>query len=251
VTNDRRSDSLARATDADGASAGSAVGNVDGSWADVPEGVAAAEHRPPGLGGLVDQGGAADRSETPKLAADRARFHHVQGQNDLGYQGTCGLVATEGVLRDLGHHVTENDVVHVAKDNDLCVTTAKDPTDCGGTTADSRNELLAQFGEQSAVETSQTIGDMAQHVEHGKGVIANVNAGELWDDPNYYDFGASNHAVVVTDVERDSVTGVPRSFWINDSSSDDGAAVKVDSDKMSRAFGGALNVTRRSRPTNQ
>jgi hypothetical protein len=58
-------------------------------------------------------------------------------------------------------------------------------------------------------------------VSDGHGVMLEVNAGVLWNDPNYYDHGAANHAISVIGVARDPDTGDVLGMYINDSGTGD------------------------------
>lgn len=143
-------------------------------------------------------------------------FNHPQGDNSLGYQGTCGLVSCEDVLRQFGVDVTEDDVVRYAHDHGLC-SISDEPSQCGGTTELSQAQLLTDLGVPAHPEFSGSLEELASHIENGQGTIIEVNAGVLWNDANYFDTGQANHAIVVTGVARDPQTGDIQGFYINDS----------------------------------
>jgi hypothetical protein len=143
-------------------------------------------------------------------------FNHRQGDNDRGFQGDCGLVACENILRQRGVNVTENDLVNYAHDHNLCCTWGN-PSDCGGTTPRQRADLLRDFGVQADTSVGCTLEGLAARIEEGRGIIASVNAGVLWRDSRSFENGAANHAIVVTGVARDSFTGEIQGFFINDS----------------------------------
>ena len=177
------------------------------------------------------------------------RFTHLQGQNDRGYQGTCGLVSCEGVLRKFGIQVTENDVVEHAAKNQLC-TTEGEPGEQGGTNAFERAQILRDFGVPAHAEVGGNLDQLAARVSEGRGVIIGANAGELWQDANYYDNGRSNHAVVVTGVERSPSTGQPTGFYINDSGRGEAGRL-VDAATMEDAWvkaGGKWTITDVAKP---
>ena len=66
----------------------------------------------------------------------------------------------------------------------------------GGTTAEGRQALLAEFGVASDVMRNPSKEQLAQALKENKGVVANVNAGELWNNPKYENGG---HAVLITE----------------------------------------------------
>jgi hypothetical protein len=173
-------------------------------------------------------------------------FNHPQGDNTLGYKETCGIVSCVDILQQFGVEVTENDLAHYARDHGECTT---DPTKeqkfNGRTTQFDQVHLLVEHGVPAHVEEAKSLEELAGFIEQGHGVIAEVNAGELWDDPNhpdpnnasYYDIGEANHAIVITGVARDPATGILQGFYINDSGSIPlHSAYFVDVEKMQKAF---------------
>lgn len=176
--------------------------------------------------------------------AGTAEFNHQQGDNAAGFLGTCGIVACEGVLRQFGVDATETTLVSHAIENDQCSVTS-DPEKSGGTTPETRVEILDDYGIAAHTESGQTLGDLAADVERGTGVIISANAGQLWNDPNAYEAGQSNHAVVVSGVARDPQTGEIDGFFINDSGTGE-AGRFVDAATMQAAYvgtGGRAVVT--------
>jgi hypothetical protein len=170
-------------------------------------------------------------------------FNHKQGDNDLGYKGTCGLCSCEDVLKQCGQDVTENDMVKHASENGLCETNGP-PEQCGGTTVLDQTQVLQDHGVAAHPEV-MNVDALADQVEQGKGIIVEANAGVLWNDANYFEQGDANHAVVVTGVARDSQTNAVAGFYINDSGTGD-AGKFVDKATMSQAWeqtGGLTVVT--------
>lgn len=143
-------------------------------------------------------------------------FNHLQGDNPFGFQGTCGLVSCEDVLRQFGLNVTEGEVVYHAIEHGQCYV-GDDPRFCGGTNSDVRAQLLTDYGVPAHVEYVGSVEQLADFLEAGHGVISAVNAGVLWDDANYYDYGQANHAIVVTGIARDPSSGDILGFFVNDS----------------------------------
>jgi hypothetical protein len=144
-------------------------------------------------------------------------YFHKQGQNDYGYQGTCGLVSVGDVINQFGNPVTENDVVHYAVDHKLCNVVAGQPTASGGTTMVDQSKILTGMGTPAHIELGDTLEGLGRDLEEGHGVIIAVNAGELWNRSSYYDNGAPNHAVTLTGVAADPNTGKTVGVWVNDS----------------------------------
>lgn len=148
---------------------------------------------------------------------DRCKeFNHLQGDNSFGFRGTCGLVSCEDILRQFGIDVTEDDIVRFAVENGLCEVN-QDPNQCGGSIPSSQALILNEHGVPAHVEVLESIEHLADRVEHGHGVIAGVNAGILWNDASAFESGEANHAIVVTGVARDPLTGEIQGFFINDS----------------------------------
>jgi hypothetical protein len=184
------------------------------------------------------------------VVGDVERFrdcNHKQGANDLGFLGTCGLVSCEDVLRQFGIEATETSVVNYAARHGLCDISAT-PPECGGTTEYSQAQLLTELGVPAHAEFGNSQEQLTQYIEEGRGVIIEVNAGELWNSPEHLGFGEINHAVVVTGVARDPVTGEIEGFYINDSGrgyrSDSGRFVDTDVMRYAwEAVGGTCVVT--------
>lgn len=166
----------------------------------------------------------------------RADQWHPQGQNDLHYENDCALAATSAVLRDCGVEASESDVVDQAVSAELCDTRHTNPADNGGV-QDGRaiSELLTQNGVENRIENPQDTEELAEYVEQGLGVITEIDAATLWDQPldeqafeakNEYPYfdadGRSqvNHAVQVTGTVRDS-SGELTGIVINDTGSRD------------------------------
>jgi hypothetical protein len=153
------------------------------------------------------------------VIGDPERFkelNHLQGDNSFGFQGTCGLVSCEDVLRQFGVEVTEDEVVAFAALFGLCHV-GDNPAYCGGTTEFTQAVLLSTLGVPAHMEGGRGLSDLAGWVSEDRGVIIEVNAGELWNDVNAYGNGEANHAIVVTGVALDPVDGRVAGFYINDS----------------------------------
>lgn len=144
-------------------------------------------------------------------------LNHLQGDNPFGFQSTCGLVSCEGVLKQFGVETSEAEVVQHAIEHGLCATGGDDVAVMGGTTMRNQAQILTDFGVPATETSGRSLDDLALNIECRRGVIIEVNAGVLWNDPNYYHFGEVNHAVTVTGVARDPETGTVFGAFVNDS----------------------------------
>lgn len=174
------------------------------------------------------------------------------GEGVEGFEGTCGLVSVENILRLAGVKVTESEIVEYARTHktggifsrrSLCTVGGK-PWENGGTYAQDRQEILKHYGVDSRIERA-SLESIAQYVGEGRGVIASVDANMLW-----YGNNASSpafHAITVTSVQRDSVTNEIYGFYICDSGSGNNDNARfVPAYLMSAALapsGGSVNVT--------
>lgn len=180
-------------------------------------------------------------------------FTHQQGQNSLGFLGTCGLCSCENVLRSFGLDVSETSIVIFASETGLCNSDNPDPAQCGGTSFLGISEILNRHGIPADWSLGESLDDLAANLEQGRGVIIGVNAGALWNDANSDSGGPANHAVTVTGVARDPSTGEVQGFFINDSGTGK-AAQFVDAALMRECWedaGGIQVVTAESRPYGQ
>lgn len=172
-------------------------------------------------------------------------FNHLQGDNPYGFKEDCGLVSCQDVLNQFGVPVKEGDVVSHAINDGECYVDSSSASNSGGTTVGDQAQILTDYGVPAHAEAGQSLDDLAADVEQGHGVIIEVNAGVLWDDPNSYENGASNHAITVTGVARDPMTGQIQGFYINDSGDGKSAEFVPDS-VMNKAWldtGGQCVVT--------
>lgn len=176
-------------------------------------------------------------------------YNHLQGDNPFGFRGTCGLVSCEDVLKQFGIEATEAKVVEYALTNGLCHVSIF-PSESGGTTPWDQARILTDFGVPSHIEFMSSLERLADLVEEGRGIITEVNAGVIWDDPNSFGTGEPNHAIVITGVARDPSSGEIQGFFINDSgrgfSEDSGRFIDIKTMQIawSRAGGavGSMSV---------
>lgn len=164
--------------------------------------------------------------DTPRETGDRLNSN--QGCAVENVEGDCGLVCVENVARLAGKHITEADVFKVASENDLCEIGHEDPGFNGGTTFIDLCAVLKKLGIEANPFIAELAEELADIVESGKGVIAAVDAGMLWNGFPY----DLDHAVTVTSVERDE-GGKPVAFYICDSGTGGvDSSRRVDADHM-------------------
>jgi hypothetical protein len=170
-------------------------------------------------------------------------FNHLQGDNRLGFQNTCGIVSCEDVLRQFGVEVTESQLVEYAVRGGLCNTDGS-PSECGGTTIFDQVQILNDWGVPATAEQSGSLEGLASQVEEGRGVIAGVNAGVLWDRTEFYENNSMNHAIVITGVARAPQTREVLGFFINDSGKPESGRF-IDAPTMQQAFieAGGMSVS--------
>lgn len=126
-------------------------------------------------------------------------------------------MSVQDVLRQFGAHVTEGEVVTHAVQRGECYLDPAAAGRSGGTLPSQDARILTEYGVPSRVASGQTLARLAAQVEDGRGVIAGVNCGVLWQDPEQVGDGAVNHAVTVTGVALDPRSGDIQGFYINDS----------------------------------
>ena len=145
----------------------------------------------------------------------------AQGDNVFRAASDCGLVSCSNYLSLCGIAADEDAVVKFALDNNLCCWDIfGDPHDWGGTTCFQVESILECYGVESSVytpfESNGSLEGIAEAVESGHAAILGVNAGYLWDDPNYVENGQLNHWVTITGTVRDD-SGELVAFTICDS----------------------------------
>ena len=182
-------------------------------------------------------------------------YNHEQGQNEFGFQGTCGLVACEDILKQFGIKVTENDLVKFGIKNHFWDDKKLPPESMGGTTVDQQLAILEHFGVKAISEKPLSMEELASRFESGKAVKISVSAERLWDQPvPPFARLQSNHAIIVTGVQRDAKTGKIDGFFINDSGNFDdgrGSGRFVDANKFKKMWvdvGGSAITTVQSVP---
>jgi Ca2+-binding RTX toxin-like protein len=80
-----------------------------------------------------------------------------------------------------------------------------------------QQELLSSFGIANKLIEGYNEAGIANLIRSGRGVLVALDAGVLWDDPNYSSGGVVNHAVTVTGVVYGEADGALLGFYIADS----------------------------------
>lgn len=156
-----------------------------------------------------------------------------QGVNKHGFEGTCGETTQANTLNKLlgTNEFTEDKVLDVALDNNLCFSEG-DPESCGGTTTEQFMDLYDKMNEQldGAISTelyeyddALDVEEVAKQLEDGNVVNVAVDSNALWGYTDYVDeMGVpvddvvSDHWITVTGVERNDL-GEIEGFNILDS----------------------------------
>ena len=169
-------------------------------------------------------------SENPDFY-ETGQFYR-QGVNDLGYEGTCGPTSQANAINTLlgTNEMTENKVLHIAVDNNLCEVGEISPADNGGTSTDQFMELYDKVNEQIGdkldiecfeYDNSLSVEQMAEKLDEGAVLNVAVDSQTLWGE-NYHIPGTlgedvyTDHWITVTGVNRNDVGDIS-SFNIIDS----------------------------------
>ena len=145
---------------------------------------------------------------------------YKQGDNPYRAEGNCGIVSVTNVLSIAGLEATEEGTTHHAIVSGECYYNPFGPSsENGGTTMELQEKILEDHGIASTCYASSEFGlnEIADAVENGQGVIAEVNADILWEE----DLGSTglcaNHAITITGIARDAATGEIAGVYICDS----------------------------------
>ncbi|NMA18203.1 MAG: hypothetical protein GX939_05550, partial [Clostridiaceae bacterium] len=183
--------------------------------------------------------------ERPDFYESGAFFE--QGVNEFGYGNTCGPTSMASGLNALfnTNEFTENKMLKVAKENDLCLTDAPKTVDCGATTTSQLMELYDKVNEQLEGKIDTELYDfedvldvdtVADRVDEGSIVTVAVDSKALWGQRNRFvdalgvPWGrkvVTDHWITVKSVERNDIGNVT-GFNIIDSG---GGMDYVDVDK--------------------
>ena len=179
---------------------------------------------------------------------------YEQGINEYGFEGTCGETSQANTVNALldTNEWTENKVLDIAVNNDLCEMNSDDPGANGGTNTDQFMELYNKVNEQTGgkldvqleeFENAPSLDEMAEKLDSGAKLNVAVDSCELWgqerdyvnpETGEYEDDFYSDHWITVTGVER-SPGGEISGFNIIDSG---GGESFVEKDRFERCVFG-------------
>lgn len=128
------------------------------------------------------------------------------------HYNNCGVQSCEQLVHQVtGEFTNEENMLSRAIAGGYAADQSQNTT-AGTTNALSRQALLREYGIESVIIQSPNEDDLADALKNNKGVIAAVDAGALWNDPN---FKGDGHAIVITEGDFDS-TGNLTHVYIND-----------------------------------
>ena len=146
----------------------------------------------------------------------RYELDYRQGDTYQAYTGSCGLTAAANILIMAGRlTISEQETIDYAFEQYLTHTDFQ-PELSGATTALQQVQLLNGLGLPSTSAFGYDANYLAELVRLGHGVVLGVNAGNLWNEPQFQD-GQVNHAVTVTGVAYSEATQELLGFYIADS----------------------------------
>jgi uncharacterized Zn-binding protein involved in type VI secretion len=173
-----------------------------------------------------------------------------KGQSDGQNYGNCGLESARQIINQAnGTNVTEKQLLQQAINNGHADYAPGMPAEeIGGTSPFDRMEVLTENNVASA-EVASNMGNIGTAVSNGQGVIASVNAGQLWTAQQLQGTGiapgtaAGGHAITVTGVEYDDDGNIVAVYY-NDTGTGK-CMEKVTKQKFENALrpGRNLNVT--------
>ena len=229
-------------------------GDLDQLMNEVPE--------DPGIEGLMDEvpaDPAAEQElrEIPETeeTAELPEGFYSQGNNDLGFEGTCGPTSiANGVNRILGtNQFSENDVLNEAVNEGLCSVDPDFPQDSGGTTTEEFVDLYEHMNEMSGGQLQidkydfddvLNMEQVADKLDEGCVVHMAVDADTLWGQSSAGMLGtpqidkSTDHWITVTNTCRDA-DGTITGFDVIDSG---GGVDHVDADTFQTMCYGSENL---------
>ena len=151
-----------------------------------------------------------------------------QGNAVKDFKGTCGDCSAANTMTALGDTKSEAEVVQRARDLNACVDKKipfflpesmkeKIRGSNGGTSVAGRTQILDSFGYNCDNRTNQSLSEISQQIENGKGAIINVDHRVLnkQRDVTAMNPVGTDHALTITGIEKDAA-GNPIGLWIHD-----------------------------------
>ena len=168
-------------------------------------------------------------SENPEFY-ETGQFYQ-QGINEYGYQGTCGETSQANAINTLlgNNELTENKVLDIAVDNNLCEI-SEDLSNSGGTTTSNFMELYDKVNESIGDKVNVDLyeydnalspEEMANKIENGSVLNVAVDSATLWGENDHIPGQLASdtytdHWITVTGVSRDAEGNIDK-FDIIDS----------------------------------
>lgn len=168
-------------------------------------------------------------SENPEFY-ETGQFYQ-QGINEYGYQGTCGETSQANAINTLlgNNELTENKVLDIAVDNNLCEI-SEDISNSGGTTTSNFMELYDKVNESIGdkidvdlyeYDNALSPEEMADRIENGSVLNVAVDSATLWGENDHIPGQLASdtytdHWITVTGVSRDAEGNIDK-FDIIDS----------------------------------
>ena len=151
-----------------------------------------------------------------------------QGNAVPDFRGTCGDCSAANTMNALGDTKTEAEVVQRARALKACVDKPVPKFmpekmknqirgSNGGTSVAGRSKILDSFGYDCDNRQGQSLSDIANQLENGKGAIINVDHRVLnkQNDVSLLNPMGTDHALTITGIEKDA-SGNPIGLWIHD-----------------------------------
>ncbi len=179
---------------------------------------------------------------------------YEQGVNEFGYAGTCGPTSQANAINTLlgTNEMTENKVLTMAVNNNLCTTTGS-VDEQGGTTTSQFMTLYEKIndnmGDKLQTELFEndnalSLEQVANKLDEGSVINVAVDSKELWDQrqPSMFansDSSYTDHWITVSGVHRDDLGGI-NGFDVIDSG---GKVNFVDAEKYEKICFGSPEHT--------
>lgn len=150
--------------------------------------------------------------------------------------GNCGVQSSQQIIHQAtGENPDENTILNVALAGGHATNSAKKHAR-GGSSAKQRQALLKEYGVASTVIKNPTKADLADALKNNKGIVANVDAGTLWNNRNY---DGGGHAITITEGDFDE-HGELTHVYINDTGTGK-QGQRLSADEMMRAMTARTN----------
>ncbi|MBR2176946.1 MAG: hypothetical protein IJ861_08380, partial [Clostridia bacterium] len=175
---------------------------------------------PGDLSGFVDDSEFEDLVKVDAPEYYESGSFYDQGINEYGFEGTCGPTSQANAINALlgTNEITENKVLTVAVENELCETDSMDPADNGGTGTEDFMKLYEKvnekIGDRLSVECfdydkALSIDEMADKLDEGSVLNIAVDSATLWDQNDHIpgelaEDVCTDHWITVTGVDRDT-----------------------------------------------